>query len=76
MRNFKIFAQELRGFELLVPAETLDEAIAQVKRDPSIFVGNSFGEYIDDSFEINEDYTRDNFVEEEFNESERDKPES
>lgn len=64
MKKFKIACQEMRCFEVEVEAENLDEAINKLQNDPTPYIMDKNGKYlegmyVDDSFEINEDFTRD-----------------
>ncbi len=59
MPKFLVWAEEVRTFNIVVEADTLDEALTNLEANPSVYVHNDPGEYLDDSFHINEECTLD-----------------
>ena len=53
---FKISCQWLEVVDIEVPADSLEEAIQKVKAHPELVLDYG-GEYLSDSFEVNEDLT-------------------
>lgn len=56
-QKFKIACEETRTFEVVIEADDLDAAIDKLKADPSVYLNNDPGEYMDGSFQVNQEFT-------------------